>query len=478
MPSTFNNALRIEEIADGEQAGIWGATTNNNLGNLLVQAITGNTAVSVTAGNITLTSLNGVTDEARSAVLVVSGTPGTTRVITIPSASKAYTVRNTSNATVQIKTASGTAYNCPTLSESYVYCDGTNTTGRTITDNGNTLVSASQPSSVSQSLGIAPTVSPALSGTPTTPTATPGTNTTQIASTAFVGTAIAAIVTIPAGVITMWSGSIASIPSGWLLCNGSGGTPDLRDRFVMGAGSTYAVGAVGGSSVAFLSTANLPAHTHTGTTASTSIAHTHGFSATSGATDLSHTHTGSGTTSGFSNDHTHGGTTNNNNVGHFHGVSGNTGTQSANHIHTGSTDTQGVHNHNYTSLAGGPADSQGTSFGAQNQTLATSAAGAHAHNVTTTGVSADHFHSFAVNSGDISANHVHSFSTGGQSANHDHTYSFTTSTFSGNHTHAVSGTTGSTDPSHAHTFTTNSTGSGTAFGILPPYYALAYIMKL
>lgn len=37
------------------------------------------------------------------------------------------------------------------------------------------------------------------------------------------------------GMIMMWSGSIASIPAGWLLCDGSGGTPDLRDRFVIGA---------------------------------------------------------------------------------------------------------------------------------------------------------------------------------------------------------------------------------------------------
>jgi hypothetical protein len=42
-------------------------------------------------------------------------------------------------------------------------------------------------------------------------------------------------VSIPAGIITMWSGTIATIPSGWLLCNGSSGTPDLRNRFVIGA---------------------------------------------------------------------------------------------------------------------------------------------------------------------------------------------------------------------------------------------------
>ncbi len=51
----------------------------------------------------------------------------------------------------------------------------------------------------------------------------------------------------PAGIIVMWSGSIASVPAGWHLCDGSSGTPDLRDRFVVGAGSTYAVGNTGGA---------------------------------------------------------------------------------------------------------------------------------------------------------------------------------------------------------------------------------------
>lgn len=52
---------------------------------------------------------------------------------------------------------------------------------------------------------------------------------------------------VPSGLITMWSGSIGSIPAGWALCNGASGTPDLRDRFVVGAGSTYAVGDTGGA---------------------------------------------------------------------------------------------------------------------------------------------------------------------------------------------------------------------------------------
>lgn len=82
---------------------------------------------------------------------------------------------------------------------------------------------------------------------------------------------------VPTGGIIIWSGSAAAIPTGWLLCDGTSGTPNLRDRFVVGAGSTYAVGATGGSATVTLAEANLPAHTHTvsGTTSDRSVGHTH-----------------------------------------------------------------------------------------------------------------------------------------------------------------------------------------------------------
>ena len=56
----------------------------------------------------------------------------------------------------------------------------------------------------------------------------------------------ASVTPIPSGCIIMWSGSIGSIPSGYYLCNGQNGTPDLRDSFVVGSGNTYAVGNTGG----------------------------------------------------------------------------------------------------------------------------------------------------------------------------------------------------------------------------------------
>lgn len=79
---------------------------------------------------------------------------------------------------------------------------------------------------------------------------------------------------LPKGGIIMWSGSISAIPTGWALCNGQNGTPDLRNRFIVGAGSSYAVGDKGGA-VEKETTSN-GAHTHSfSKTTSSNGAHTH-----------------------------------------------------------------------------------------------------------------------------------------------------------------------------------------------------------
>ncbi len=67
---------------------------------------------------------------------------------------------------------------------------------------------------------------------------------------------------IPSGVIVMWSGSSGDIPAGWALCNGRNGTPDLQDRFIVGAGRSYSVNATGGAASVALTVAQLPSHTH------------------------------------------------------------------------------------------------------------------------------------------------------------------------------------------------------------------------
>ena len=78
---------------------------------------------------------------------------------------------------------------------------------------------------------------------------------------------------VPSGGIILWSGSTGSVPSGWYLCDGTNGTPDLRNSFIVGAGNTYAVGATGGTADAVV------------------VAHTHTASSTSTVTDPGHNHT-------------------------------------------------------------------------------------------------------------------------------------------------------------------------------------------
>lgn len=83
---------------------------------------------------------------------------------------------------------------------------------------------------------------------------------------------------IPAGVICMWSGTLASVPSGWALCDGAGGTPDLRDRFIKGWAAGVDPGDTGGS-FSYTPAGTISAITEV-------INHTH----TVNVTDPGHTH--------------------------------------------------------------------------------------------------------------------------------------------------------------------------------------------
>jgi hypothetical protein len=275
MASTFSPSLRIELIGDGDQSGIWGQTTNNNLGALIEQAIAGVVTITMADANYTMTNFNGVTDESRNQVLVLQGTNTAQRNLIAPLVEKTYTIRNstTGGFAVQIIGSSGSGVIIPNGTTTSVYCDGTNflplNTGSAgnFSVSGNLGVTGSISGSTATFSGAISSVSPAFTGTPTAPTAAPGTNTTQIATTAFV-----LVNGVPSGVIMMWSGSIASIPSGFRLCDGGGGTPDLRDRFIVGAGSTYAVAATGGSANAVVVDHT---HTYSGTTGNDSPDHTH-----------------------------------------------------------------------------------------------------------------------------------------------------------------------------------------------------------
>ena len=129
MPSTYSPLLRLELIGAGEQSGLWGDTTNKNVGQLLEQAIAGVTTVSLSggAGDYTLSALDGTYDEARSAVLKFIGNPTGQKNIVIPTETKLYVVRNDCGQTITVKTAAqATGVTLLNGEASLVFCDGTN----------------------------------------------------------------------------------------------------------------------------------------------------------------------------------------------------------------------------------------------------------------------------------------------------------------------------------------------------------------
>ena len=126
MPSTYSPSLKLELIATGEQPGTWGVTTNTNLGTLLEQAITGVQSIVMTDVNYTLSDLNGLSDEARNAVLVVTGTNTTTRAVVAPLVNKQYTVINntTGGYPITIGASTGVVVTIGNGVTQSVYCNG------------------------------------------------------------------------------------------------------------------------------------------------------------------------------------------------------------------------------------------------------------------------------------------------------------------------------------------------------------------
>jgi hypothetical protein len=282
--TTYSTSLKLALIGDGQEVGTWGQTTNTNLGTLLEQAIAGSVSINMGDANVTLTSLNGTSDQARNQVIIATGTNSAVRDIIPPVVEKTYIVVNntTGGFAIRVIGTTGTGVSVPNGTTSLIYCNGTNfveaINSNTITGNaavsGALAVTGAISGSTATFSGAISSVSPTFTGTPVAPTANPGTNTTQIATTAFV-----LANGIPSGAIMLWSGAIGSIPSGWALCDGNNGTPDLRNRFIVGAGSTYAVGATGGSADAIV-----VSHTHTATSSVSDPGHVH-FSTNNGATN-------------------------------------------------------------------------------------------------------------------------------------------------------------------------------------------------
>ena len=257
MASTYSDRLRIELISAGDQSGTWGDTTNTNLGTLIEESIAGVAVVSMSDSDYTLTANNGVTDEARQMVLRVTGTITATRQVIVPQKEKLYVVHNLTSGgqKIHVKTSAATGVEVSDGFKALVYC------------NGSDVISV-----MPQALNEKATANDVLTYS--------GTSSTWVASS-IGGLAFSS------GMIINWAGNIASPPSGWLVCDGtsklvadfgalhtaigysfggSGGNfnvPDMRDKFVIGAGSTYSVANTGGSADSIVVSHN---HTFSGNT--------------------------------------------------------------------------------------------------------------------------------------------------------------------------------------------------------------------
>lgn len=140
MATTYNNNLRISEIGTGDQAGVWGNTTNYNLATLLTEAITGVITVTISVSappnnKQALTALDGVTDQSRQAVLMLGGTPANAFTLFVPPVDKIYIIKNGTGQTATISASTlangltptgGTTLTIPDGNTTIIYCDGNN----------------------------------------------------------------------------------------------------------------------------------------------------------------------------------------------------------------------------------------------------------------------------------------------------------------------------------------------------------------
>ena len=363
MSSTYSPDLRIELIGTGDQAGVWGATTNNNMAYVLEQAIAGYVSVSVGSANQALTYLNGATavaadNQSVHASLALTTSTGANFAVYAPPSSKQYTIYNASAYTATIynstvignTTAAGTGVAIPAGKTATVWSDGSNFTPQ------NTH----------------------LPGTTTTTTAAYGTNTTQVATTAFVQAALQAL--YPIG--SIYSSTVSTNP-GTLFGFGTW-VAYAAGRVLIGTdGSTYSPGATGGSADAIV-----VSHTHT---ASSSSSFT-GSSVTSGAQSADHTHTWSGTTSGQSNSHSHAVTVNSDGSAHYHTYK-----------------TYGLGNNG---LVGNAYTNYDWGYAYTGNPPATFE-GAHTHTTTVGNASADHTHTYSGTTSGMSVGHTHSVTAAG-----------------------------------------------------------------
>ena len=248
MASTYTSNIRLEKQADGENPNAWGAILNTNVIDLVDQAVAAYQIVSVSGTTpITLTQVNGATDQSRKAILSFDGTLTAETSIIIPSVNKMYYVRNNTSGSfaLKIKTAGNTAITIEQGSNVMVASDGTDvyqtafpTSVSSFTANSFTATSVStnvlNATKVSTSIMTAAQVS-ATAIHATSVSAVSGRFSGTVSASAFAGLGI-----IPTGMISPYAGG--SAPTGFLLCFGQAVSRSTYSDLFAVVSATYGAG--------------------------------------------------------------------------------------------------------------------------------------------------------------------------------------------------------------------------------------------
>jgi hypothetical protein len=197
----YSDILRIDLIATGTQAGVWGTTTNTNLGTIIEDAIAGYVAVSVTSANQAFTIVDGAADEARNAMIRLTTTTAANFAVYAPPVSKSYVIQNGSayaatiyNSTVAGNTtAAGAGVAIPAGKTMTVWSNGTDFLVQNSHVIGTVVGNVTGDLTGNVTGNVAGTLTGVIASTTTATTQAPGTNNTTVATTAFVQAATTAL---------------------------------------------------------------------------------------------------------------------------------------------------------------------------------------------------------------------------------------------------------------------------------------------
>ena len=124
MTINYTTLLGLAQPVTGTESGTWGTVVNDEITALVEQAVAGAVSINVTASNVTLSDTDGASNQARNAILLVTGTPGTSRNIVAPSSSKVYVVINGSDGAVVLKGSATTGVTIPAGTKTIAFWDG------------------------------------------------------------------------------------------------------------------------------------------------------------------------------------------------------------------------------------------------------------------------------------------------------------------------------------------------------------------